>query len=105
VAPPDLDSANRLVIVGQARDANRFWRAFRWTASTGMQDMGTLGGPMSNAVATNKDGTVIVGNSLTTSSSGSSHAFRWTAETGMQDLRTALQSAGVHTADKWIVLC
>jgi probable HAF family extracellular repeat protein len=97
-------SANGLVIVGQATDSNGFWRAFRWTASTGMQDIGTLGGPMSNATAVNMDGTVIVGNSLATSSSGSSHAFRWTAKTGMQDLRTALQSAGVKTANKWIVL-
>jgi probable HAF family extracellular repeat protein len=69
-----------------------------------MQDIGTLGGPMSNATAVNQDGTVIVGNSLTTSSSGSSHAFRWTAKTGMQDLRTALQAAGVKTANKWVVL-
>jgi probable HAF family extracellular repeat protein len=97
-------SANGLVIVGQATDSGRFWRGFRWTASTGMRDIGTLGGPMSNATAVNKDGTVIVGNSLTTSSSGSSHAFRWTARTGMQDLRTALQSAGVQTANKWVVL-
>jgi probable HAF family extracellular repeat protein len=97
-------SANGLVIVGQATDSNGFWRAFRWTASTGMQDIGTLGGPMSNATAVNMDGTVIVGNSLTASSSGSSHAFRWTAKTGMQDLRTALQTAGVRTANKWIVL-
>jgi probable HAF family extracellular repeat protein len=97
-------SANGLVIVGQATDSNGFWRAFRWTASTGIQDIGTLGGPMSNATAVNMDGSVIVGNSLTTSSSGSSHAFRWTAKTGMQDLRTALQTAGVRTANKWIVL-
>ncbi len=63
-------TSNGLVIVGQATDSNGFWRAFRWTASTGMQDIGTLAGPMSNATAVNMDGTVIVGNSLTTSSSG-----------------------------------
>jgi len=27
-------SADGSVIVGEARDANRFWRAFRWTAAT-----------------------------------------------------------------------
>jgi len=97
-------SADGLMIVGQATDSSGFWRGFRRTAATGMQDIGTLGGPMSNATAVNQDGTVIVGNSLTTSSSGSSHAFRWTARTGMQDLRTALQSAGVHKADNWVVL-
>lgn len=39
-------SANGAVVVGQARDKSEFWRAFRWTASTGMQDLGSLGGPI-----------------------------------------------------------
>jgi probable HAF family extracellular repeat protein len=69
-----------------------------------MQDIGTLGGPESAAFAVNKDGTVIVGSSLTSGSTGSSHMFRWTAKTGMQDLKTAFQAAGVHTADKWVSL-
>jgi probable HAF family extracellular repeat protein len=97
-------SADGSVIVGEARDANRFWRAFRWTASTGMIDIGTLGGPESAALAVNKDGTVIVGTSLTSSSSSSNHIFRWTRSTGMQDLLAALQTAGVHNADKWVQL-
>jgi probable HAF family extracellular repeat protein len=97
-------SADASVIVGEARDASGFWRAFRWTVSTGMQDIGTLGGPESAAYAVNKDGSVIVGTSLTSSSSGSNDAFVWTAKTGMQDLKTALQTAGVHTADNWVSL-
>jgi probable HAF family extracellular repeat protein len=97
-------SADGLVIVGEARDASGFWRAFRWTASTGMVDIGTLGGPESAAFAANKDGAVIVGASLTSGSTGSRHCFVWTAKTGMQDLKTALQAAGVHTADKWVSL-
>jgi probable HAF family extracellular repeat protein len=97
-------AGNGLVIVGEARDASGFWRAFRWTASTGMQDIGTLGGPESAAFAVNSDGTVIVGTSLTSSESGSNDAFVWTATTGMRDLKTALQAAGVHTADKWVSL-
>jgi probable HAF family extracellular repeat protein len=97
-------SADGSVVVGEARDASGFWRAFRWTASTGMVDIGTLGGPESAAFAVNKDGTVIVGSSLTNGSTGSSHIFRWTTKTGMQDLLTVLQTAGVHTADKWVDL-
>ena len=97
-------SGNGLVIVGEARDASGFWRAFLWTASTGMQDIGTLGGPESAAFAVNNDGTVIVGSSLTSGGSASNAAFVWTAKTGMQDLKTALQAVGVHTADNWVSL-
>ena len=40
----------------------------------------------SAAFATNGDGSVIVGSSLTSQSTGSSTAFRWTAKTSMQDM-------------------
>jgi probable HAF family extracellular repeat protein len=88
------------VIVGE-HQVSGFWRAFRWTASTGMVDIGTLGGPESAAFAVNKDGSVVVGTSLTSGSSASNHAFRWTAKTGMQDLQTLLQGT---KASHWIVL-
>jgi probable HAF family extracellular repeat protein len=80
-------SADGLVVGGQARDFNGFWRAFRWTASTGMVDIGTLGGPESAVYAANKDGSVLVGSALTGGTTDSNHAFRWTAKTGMQDLQ------------------
>jgi probable HAF family extracellular repeat protein len=57
--------------------------AFLWSAKTGMQDLGTLGGTISYATAVNDHGTV-VGYSFT--AEGAEHAFLWTAETGMQDL-------------------
>lgn len=36
-------------------------RAFRWTAATGVQALGTLGGPMARAFAVSDNGSVIVG--------------------------------------------
>ncbi len=69
-----------------------------------MQDIGTLGGPESVAYGANRDGTVIVGTSLTSGLSDSNEFFRWTATTGMEDIKAALQGVGVHTADKWVQL-
>jgi probable HAF family extracellular repeat protein len=37
-------SADGSVVVGSAYNAAGQWRAFRWTAARGMQDLGTLGG-------------------------------------------------------------
>ena len=73
--------------------------AFRWTASTGMVNLGNLGGGLSRADAVNQDGSVIVGHSLTSGSTGSSHAFRWTAKTGMQDLQKL-----VNVPNGWTLL-
>ncbi len=57
--------------------------AFRWTASTGMVNLGTLSGD-SGAIATavSADGSVVVGQSSGTSQG--SRAILWTAKTGMQ---------------------
>jgi probable HAF family extracellular repeat protein len=85
-------SADGSTIVGEAQDSQGHYRAFRWTASTGMVDLGTLGGGnlLSNATAVSGNGSVVVGYSLTTTSSASDHAFIWTAKTGMQDLNKVL---------------
>jgi probable HAF family extracellular repeat protein len=103
-------SADERVVVGEAQ-VGGLWHAFRWTAATGMVDLGTLGGAERAAFATSQDGSVIVGASLISQSTGSSVPFRWTAKTGMQNLaklvnapqRLILQSAIGVSADGTVI--
>src|SRR5919109_1176459 len=100
----DDASGSGSVVVGQSRDRDGFWKAFRWTAATGMRDIGTLGGPMAAAYNVPDDGSVVVGRALTSSSSASDRAFRWTTKKGMQNLQQLLQNAGVTSVNGWILL-
>jgi probable HAF family extracellular repeat protein len=78
-------SADGSVVVGWSYNAAGQGRAFRWTASGGMQDLGTLGGYWSEAYGVSADGSVVVGWSY--NAAGQRRAFRW--ENGvMQDLGT-----------------
>ena len=58
-------SDNGQVVVGVANTADGDGHAFRWKASTGMVDLGTLGGSGSAAWGVNDNGSVIVGQSDT----------------------------------------
>jgi probable HAF family extracellular repeat protein len=81
--------------------------AFRWTAATGLVDIGTLGGPSARAHGVNTDGSVVVGFSLISPTSPLvQHAFRWT-QAGMFDLGTlggTNSSANATNADGSVVV-
>ena len=84
-------SADGAVVVGVARNAAEQRRAFRWTASGGMQDLGTLPGGYDNfANAVSADGSVVVG--WARDADWQWRAFRWTASGGMENLNTTYAS-------------
>lgn len=75
------------VVVGDSMGTGG-WRAFRWTPSGGMQNLGQLSvsDQFSLAAAVSPDGSVIVGSSGFAPSVYECQAFRWTAANGMQAL-------------------
>ncbi len=77
-------SADGSAVSGQGEYPGRGMRAFRWTLSDGLQELGTLGGFLSRGAAISADGSTVVGHSEI-SPNGLAHAFRWTSE-GMEDL-------------------
>jgi len=79
-------SADGRVVVGVAANASGQQRAFRWTASGGMQDLGMLPGyNRTYYCAVSADGSVVVGGANKTAT-GQWRAFRWTESGGMQEL-------------------
>jgi probable HAF family extracellular repeat protein len=74
------------IVVGYSLTSGGNAHAFVWSASGGMRDIGTLGGPSSMATGVDGAGRV-VGESLT--SDGRSRAFVWTAQDGMRETNDA----------------
>jgi len=70
---------------------------FRWTAETGMVDLGTFGGSAGQATAVTPDGQIVAGWAQATGGS-LIHAFRWTTGTGLVDLGTVGGSYSQATA-------
>lgn len=86
-------SANGGVAVGTAYTNGVGSRAFRWTAASGIEQLGGLGGTNSLAHAVSADGEVIVGASDL--ASGDQHAVRWTNQ-GVTDLGTLAGSTSSY---------
>ena len=83
-------STDGTYVVGSAQDVpNVSFRAFRWSQSGGMQNLGNLSGSPywyhSHGLGVSSDGSVVVGD-VSVTQNGQKHAFRWTQSTGMQDL-------------------
>jgi probable HAF family extracellular repeat protein len=86
---PAAVSADGSAVVGTQR--TNVDRAFRWTATTGMVDIGAFPGQDPNyrwrgATGVSADGSVIVGWSETFASPSGTKAFRWTPVGGMVNL-------------------
>lgn len=81
-------SSDGSVVVGSSSAPSNQYHAFRWTPTTGMIDLGTLGGRTSYGLDVSEDGQVVVGSSEVSMIGTTSRAFRWTQSGGLQSLGT-----------------
>jgi probable HAF family extracellular repeat protein len=91
-------SADGRVVVGFSNSPDGY-RAFRWTAAGGMQNLGAFVNPgsytSSEAHAANADGSVVVGTSIRPDSLNENGSpFRWTAAGGLEFLGSMGGTAG-----------
>jgi probable HAF family extracellular repeat protein len=73
-------------------------RLFRWTAATGVADLGTVGSSrlIVDVAGISADGSVVAGSLLASAAGNARRPFRWSQKSGMQDLNTLLAKAGVN---------
>ena len=109
-------SADGSVVVGWGSyttyyngDYYTYRNAFRWTASGGMQNLGTMGGNQSEAYGVSANGAVVVGRAQNANQQW--RAFRWSASSGrMLDLGTlpsgnySYSEAYAISADGYVVV-
>jgi probable HAF family extracellular repeat protein len=94
-------SADGAVVVGRSFGQPDSTNAFRWTAATGMQDIGTPvsgAGDESGALAANADGSVVVVYSYDNYNQ-LYHPFMWTQSTGTLDLTAILGAQGINVTE------
>lgn len=88
---PRAISGDGQTVVGSAT-FNNGTRAFRWTATTGMQYFGPASGTHTAAYAVNFDGSVWAGS--TGHLTGNTVSVRWSAATGLVDISSAAFPGG-----------
>jgi probable HAF family extracellular repeat protein len=96
-------SGDGLVVVGESfANRGRDEVAFRWTQETGMVGLGDLpgGNTISEAEATNYDGSIVVGWGTT---SRGMEAFIWDAGSGMRSIEEVLKTKGIFVPTGWIL--
>lgn len=86
------------MIVGYA-EYGTYHNAFRWDSSSGLQDLGRLGGVQSEANGVSEDGLIIVGRTDVNHPNGTrGHAFKWSLANGMVDIHNDNVGSGFSTA-------
>lgn len=86
----DINASGSIVGAGDPPQSSNL-QAFLAHTGTGVQWLGTLGGPLSAGMGLNNQGDVV---GLSYTAASKQHAFLWTSATGMQDLTPSLTSLG-----------
>jgi len=96
-------SGDGFVVVGESfANRGRDEVAFRWTQETGMVGLGDLPGgkTLSEAEATNYDGSIVVGWSTT---ARGMEAFIWDADNGIRSVEEVLKTKGIFVPEGWVL--